>query len=103
MTFRKGSRYADAARFAPDDAGQVPFAGVRARSIGPATPVIEHEVTGLLAPVGDASALAAAIDRLLDDPALARRLAAAARERVRAFDVRRTVEATEAVYLELVD
>jgi nucleoid-associated protein YgaU len=45
MTFRKGSRYADAARFAPDDAGQVPFAGVRARSIGPATPVIEHEVT----------------------------------------------------------
>ena len=76
---------------------------VAATAAGGIPEMIEHEVTGLLAPVGDASALAAAIDRLLDDPALARRLAAAARARVRAFDVRRTVEATEAVYLELVD
>lgn len=64
--------------------------------------MIEHEVTGLLAPVGDGAALAAAVDRLLDEPGLARQLAAAARERVRAFDIRRTVERTEALYRELV-
>lgn len=38
--------------------------------------------TGLLAPVGDAPALAAALLRLLEDPALAQRLAQAARRRV---------------------
>jgi glycosyltransferase involved in cell wall biosynthesis len=65
--------------------------------------MVEHEVTGLLAPVGDAAALAAAVDRLLDDPALATRLVAAARERVRAFDVERTIDRTEALYRELID
>jgi len=45
MTFRKGSRYENARRFEPDDDGHLPFSGVRARQIGPATPVIEHEVT----------------------------------------------------------
>jgi glycosyltransferase involved in cell wall biosynthesis len=63
--------------------------------------MIEHEVTGLLAPVGDAAALAGAIDRLLDDRPLAFRLAEAARERVRAFDVERTIDRTEALYREL--
>lgn len=43
--------------------------------------VIEHGVTGLLVPEGDAQALADAIARLLNDPALAARLGAAARER----------------------
>jgi glycosyltransferase involved in cell wall biosynthesis len=37
--------------------------------------------TGLLAPVGDAPALAAALLRLLEEPALAQRLAQAARRR----------------------
>jgi glycosyltransferase involved in cell wall biosynthesis len=63
--------------------------------------MIEHEVTGLLAPVGDGAALAAAVDRLLDDRLLARRLAEAARERVREFDVERTIDRTEALYREL--
>ena len=45
MTFHKGSRYEKTRHFAPDDNGELPFAGVRARSIGPATPVVEHEVT----------------------------------------------------------
>ncbi len=63
--------------------------------------MIEHEVTGLLAPVGDGAALAAAVDRLLDDRPLARRLAGAARERVRDFDVERTIDRTEALYREL--
>lgn len=63
--------------------------------------MIEDGTSGLLAPVGDGAALAAAVDRLLDDPALAARLAAAGRERVRAFDIRRTVERTEALYREV--
>jgi glycosyltransferase involved in cell wall biosynthesis len=63
--------------------------------------MIDHEVNGLLAPVGDGAALAAAVDRLLDDPALARRLAEAARTLVRDFDIERTIERTEALYREL--
>lgn len=43
--------------------------------------VIEHGVTGLLVPEGDAPALAAAVARLLRDPALSARLGTAARER----------------------
>ena len=43
--------------------------------------VIEHGVTGLLVPEGDAPALAEAIARLLHDPALTARLGAAARAR----------------------
>ncbi|HET6360690.1 MAG TPA: glycosyltransferase family 4 protein [Gemmatimonadota bacterium] len=64
--------------------------------------MIEHEVTGLLAPVGDGAALAAAVDRLLDDRPLASRFADAARERVREFDVERTIDRTVALYRELV-
>lgn len=43
--------------------------------------VIEDGVTGLLVPEGDASALAEAVARLLQDPALATRLGEAARAR----------------------
>lgn len=41
--------------------------------------VLTHEETALLVPAGDATALAAAIGRLVDDPALADRLASNAR------------------------
>jgi glycosyltransferase involved in cell wall biosynthesis len=63
--------------------------------------MIEDQVTGLLLPVGDGAALAAAVDRLLDDRALARRLADAARVRVREFASQRTIERTESLYREL--
>jgi glycosyltransferase involved in cell wall biosynthesis len=41
---------------------------------------LEHEVTGLAVPPGDVDALAAAIDRLVCEPALAARLGASGRE-----------------------
>jgi glycosyltransferase involved in cell wall biosynthesis len=44
--------------------------------------VIEHERTGLLTPYGDVEALAAAIVRLLRDPALGRSLVATGRQEV---------------------
>ena len=47
--------------------------------VGCLTEVIHDGETGLIVPPRDASALAAAIARLLDDPALAGRLGAAAR------------------------
>ncbi|MBN2506871.1 MAG: glycosyltransferase [Verrucomicrobia bacterium] len=55
--------------------------------------------TGLVAPVGDAPALAAAIDRLLDHALLARQLAAAARRWVQAeCSVARMTARYQAVY-----
>ncbi len=52
---------------------------VIATSEGGPAELLEHGVTGLLAPPGDADAWAEAIDRLLGDPAAARRMADAAR------------------------
>lgn len=64
--------------------------------------VVTDGVDGLLVPVRDASALAAAIGRLVDDPALARRLGAAARAKaLREFDERQVVARTLQVYAEL--
>jgi glycosyltransferase involved in cell wall biosynthesis len=60
-----------------------------------------HEDTGLLVPPGDPGALAAAIGRLFDDPALRTRLAAAGRERVlERFTWRACAEGTLAQYYE---
>ncbi|MGH2451431.1 MAG: glycosyltransferase, partial [Candidatus Limnocylindria bacterium] len=51
--------------------------------------LVEHEATGLLVPPRDSTALAGALRRLHDDPALRERLALAGREKVeREFDVR---------------
>lgn len=65
------------------DAAQagVPVAATRGGGLPEA---VLHEKTGLLAPVGDAPQLAAAILRLLAEPELAARLALAAQQRVRA-------------------
>lgn len=46
---------------------------------GGLTDVVQHDRTGLLVPTGDVAALAAAIDRLVEDPALNRRLGAEGR------------------------
>lgn len=63
---------------------------------------VRHEDNGLLVPVKDAAALASAIERLLDDPALRRRLGARGRERaVEEFSQERVIEATLALYREM--
>ena len=61
--------------------------------------VNQHEVTGLVVPPRDPAQLAAALNRLLDDPALRERLGAAGRERVRQhFTQARMLEQIEALY-----
>lgn len=63
-----------------------------------------HEVSGLVCPPSSASALAAAIQRLADDPKLREKLGAQGYERVRTiFSVDQMVENTHALYAQLLD
>jgi glycosyltransferase involved in cell wall biosynthesis len=64
--------------------------------------VVIHERTGLLVPPANPAALAAAIERLLDNPELASRLASDGRRFVHEnFAVQRQIEQTAALYSEL--
>ncbi len=64
--------------------------------------VVIHEKTGLLVPPANPTALAAAIERLLNDSELASRLAADGRKFVREnFALQRQIEETVALYSEL--
>ena len=64
--------------------------------------IVQHEVNGLLVPSRDASALAAALRRLLDDAALRGRMGAAGRDLAqREFSLERVNAATLALYSEL--
>ncbi len=75
-----------------------------ATPVGGVADLIEHEKTGLLVPVGDAKALAEAIERLLDQKELAAGLAQAARDRFEnQFAMSTLVKRTEALYAEWVD
>ena len=61
--------------------------------------VVEHGVTGLIVPRGDASALAGAIGELLADPDRRQRMGRAGRERaLRLFDWDRSAEQFEQIY-----
>jgi glycosyltransferase involved in cell wall biosynthesis len=61
-------------------------------TIGAIPEIVDHEIDGLLVPPNDARALAAALERLLREPALRRRLGEAARRKVEArFDMDRNV------------
>jgi glycosyltransferase involved in cell wall biosynthesis len=74
---------------------------VVASAVGGIVDVIHHEETGLLVPEKDPGALAAAILRLLDDPALAARLGEAGSRFVEQhFDWERITRATESLYYE---
>ncbi len=66
--------------------------------------VVEHNVTGLLIPIGDAEALTAAIERLRREPALGPQLAAeAARQLATRFDPAAMIADTESVLLAAID
>jgi colanic acid/amylovoran biosynthesis glycosyltransferase len=61
--------------------------------------LIQHERTGLLARPGDPDSLAEQLQRLIDDPALRRPLALAARDKVLAdFDLKRNVAALGRIF-----
>ena len=73
-----------------------------ATAVGATPRLLQDGIHGLLVPPGDPQALAAAVDRLLRDPALARRLATAARHRAREqFGRDAMVRRFEAFYYQL--
>jgi glycosyltransferase involved in cell wall biosynthesis len=65
--------------------------------------VVEHERTGVVAPLADEAGLAASISRVLTDTSLASNLAQAAMASLARFDWPQLVEQTEAVLLEAVE
>lgn len=69
-----------------------------ATDIAPVAELVEHEREALLVPVARPDALAASIRRLLTDEETARRLAGAAREKVRGYDWARTQATYEEIY-----
>jgi glycosyltransferase involved in cell wall biosynthesis len=73
-----------------------------ATRVGGTPEAVVDGVTGLLVEPGDAPALAAGIERLLGDPALAARLGRAAQQVIKdRFSVERMVAATDALYQQL--
>lgn len=77
---------------------------VAATSVYGVTELVLHEETGLIVPPRDPAALAAAVDRLLRDPDLARRLGRGARQRVKErMSAERMIEALESLYAELAE
>ena len=76
---------------------------VVATDVGGVRAVVEHNVTGLLAPPGDAPAVAAHIAVLLLDPSARLRMGQSGRERVRdRFGQGRLLDDVRALYAELV-
>lgn len=69
-----------------------------ATRVGGVPQVLTDDVDGLLVPPGDATALAAALARLANEPETRNRLAAAARERSRIFDVSEAARTIEGIY-----
>jgi glycosyltransferase involved in cell wall biosynthesis len=74
---------------------------VVASNIGGMPDLIDPDETGLLVAPGDAAALAAALQRLIDDRALLARLAAAATARVGRLKAAAVVTRIEQVYREV--
>lgn len=72
-----------------------------ATDVGGLRDAVDDGRTGLLVPPRDPVALAEALERLVADPALGERIAAAAAERLEDFTMRRAVERFAALYDEL--
>ena len=73
---------------------------VIATAAGGVPEVVEDGVNGLLVPVGDAAALAAAVQRFFAEPELARRLAAAAAPSAAAYAPERLLDGLERTLVE---
>lgn len=74
---------------------------IAATTAGGIPEIVEHDKSGLLAPPRDPEALADRIIRLVDDPALGRRLAAEALERLPRFGLKRLARSLEEVYAQV--
>jgi len=74
---------------------------VVASDVGGLPEVVEHGVTGFLAPVGDVDAMAGYCLQLLADCQSARKYSAAARARAARFDYRDIIPQYEAIYARL--
>lgn len=72
-----------------------------ATSVGGLPELLEHDVSALLVRPRDATALAGALARLIEDPLLRRRLAAEAMVASRAYSLDRLMRSTEEMYLGL--
>jgi glycosyltransferase involved in cell wall biosynthesis len=71
--------------------------------VGGSPELVQHEISGIVVPPGDAQALAAAIATLWRQPELARAYGRKGQERIeREFSNRTTVARTAALYRELV-
>ena len=66
-----------------------------------AAEILRHDENALLVPPSDPAAVAVQMLRLLEDPALARRLVAAARPLLPEFDIDRMVQEQESLYARL--
>ena len=73
-----------------------------ASSMGGLTDIVTNEETGLLVPPSDVTALAAALQRLVDDPALRARMGAAGKRKLVQFQASTVVHQIETLYHELV-
>ncbi len=71
-------------------------------AVGGMPDLVEHEQNGLIVPPDDAGALAAAMQRLIDDDALRQRLATGSLERVETLKARSVVDRIEVIYRNLV-
>ncbi|MCB2194095.1 MAG: glycosyltransferase, partial [Deltaproteobacteria bacterium] len=77
-------------------AAQLPVVAAKAGDVGQ---VVINEQTGLLVEPGEASALAAGVARVLDDPELAARLGQGGRELVlQRYSMEAMLDATEEIY-----
>ena len=66
--------------------------------VGGIPEVMTHDAEGLLVPVGDRAALADALERVLAEPARARRYGATALRTAQSFSIRTATERIEAIY-----
>ncbi len=71
-------------------------------AVGGITDLIEDDVNGFLVPVGDDTALAAAISRLAADPVMREEMGKAGAVRARQYDVAGMVRKVEALYRDVV-